>query len=52
MNSAVAIGTMTVLVALSDLLGKWQIPCRYIHSFYIVIVTASRYLEEPAHLAD
>ena len=52
MDSAVAIGTMTVLLAFSDLIGKRKIPCGRIHSFDIVIVAASRHLKEPAHLAN
>ena len=52
MYSTVAISAMAVFLTLSDLLGKWQIPRRHVHSFDIVIVAASRHLKEPAHLAD
>jgi hypothetical protein len=52
MYSAIAIGAVTMILTLSDLLGKRQIPCGYVHSLDIVIVTASRHLKEPAHLAD
>jgi hypothetical protein len=41
MHSAVTVGAMAMLLTLSDLLGKRQIPCRYIHSFDIVIVATS-----------
>ena len=52
MYSAIAVGAMTVFLTFPDHLGKRQIPCRNLHSFDIVIVTASWNLEESAHLAD
>ena len=52
MYSTVAVGAMAMLLTFPDLLGKRQIPRRNIHSLDIVIVATSRYLEEPAHLAD
>ena len=52
MNSAITVCAVTMLLTLSDLLGKRKIPCGHIHSFDIVIVAASRHLKEPAHFAD
>ena len=52
MHSTVAVGSMAMLLTLSDLICKRQIPCRNIHSLDIVIIATSWYLKEPAHLAD
>ncbi len=52
MYSTIAISAVAVFLTLSDLLSKRKIPCGYIHSLDIVIVTTSRYLKEPAHFAD
>ena len=49
MNSTIAIGLSARLLTCLYLLGKREILRWYIHSFDIVIVTASRYVEEPAH---
>ena len=52
MYSTITVGTVVMLLTFSDLLCKRQIPCRYIYSLDIVIVSTSWYLKEPAHLAD
>ena len=52
MHPAVTISAVAVFLTRSNLLGKRKIPCRYIHSFDIVIVTTSRHLKEPAHFAN
>ena len=52
MHSTVAVGSMAMLLTLSDLICKRQIPCRNIHSLDIVIIATSWYLKKPAHLAD
>ena len=52
MYSAVTGCIVAMLLILSNLLCKRLISCRYIHSFDTVIVAASRYLNESAHLAD
>ena len=52
MYSAISVGAVAMLLTLSYLLGKRQIPCRNIHSLDIVIIATSWYLKEPAHLAD
>ena len=49
MHSAIAICLSASVLTLSDLLRKRKVFCRYIHSFDIVIVATSRYVEEPAH---
>ena len=41
MDSTVAISAVAMLLTLPDLFGKRKIPCRYIHSLDIVIVTTS-----------
>ena len=52
MHSPVAIGAFAFCLALTNLLGQWEILCRYLHSLYISIVTTARDAEEAAHLAD
>ena len=52
MHSPVAIGAFAFCLALTNLLGQWEILCRYLHSLYISIVAAAGDAEEAAHLAD
>ena len=39
-------------LTLFDFLSQQQILCRFVHSFYIVIVSTTRHIEKPAHLTD
>ena len=52
MDPAVAVDTPTFSLAFTNLLGQRQILCRYLHSFYIPIITAAGNAEETAHFTD
>ena len=52
MHSAISVCFTTRILTFSYFFGKRQILCRKLHSFDIVIVAASRYIEEPTHLSD
>ena len=50
-NSTIAVCPAAFILTFFYLFSKWQIFCRYIHSFYIIIVATSWYFEKPAHFA-
>ena len=52
MYPAVTVSVLAFVLALADLLGQRQILCRYLHSFYIPIITAAGNAEETAHFTD
>ena len=52
LNSPISICLLHLLLTDSDLLRQRQISIRYLHSFYITVITTSGYFKESAHLAD
>ena len=50
--SPISVCSLNFLLTFFYLLCQRQITIRSLHSFYIVIVSASRYFEESAHFAD
>ena len=51
MYSAIAVSFSALLLTFPYFIRKRKVFCRYVHSFDIVIVAASRYIKEPAHFA-
>ncbi len=50
MNSSITISFTTLLLTFFNFLCKQQILCGYSHSFYKIIISASRHLKNSAHL--
>ena len=50
MHSAVTISLAALILTFPYFLCQGKIPCRYIHSWNISIISASWYSKEPAHL--
>ena len=52
LHTTIAVGLAALFLALTDLLSQRQIPCRHVHSFDVIVISAARNVEETAHLTD
>ena len=52
MYSAIPVGLTALFLTFPYFFSQRQIPCRYIHSWYIPVIPASGHMKEPAHFTD